>query len=100
MLEPLGYDCSDLGSCLLKLRERSRSAGFPHEIGIFLGYPAHDVRGFIENGGKNCRFIWCWGSGTCLRFLVSVKRLSRLILRNMKQCRQMNEWTEAVRSRG
>ena len=40
------------------------------------------------------------GSGTCLRFLVSVKRLSRLILRNMKQCRQMNEWTEAVRSRG
>ena len=54
----------------------------------------------LSRGGKNCRFIWCWGSGTCLRFLVSVKRLSRLILRNMKQCRQMNEWTEAVRSRG
>ena len=60
VLEPLGYDCSDLGSCLLKLRERSRSAGFPHEIGIFLGYPAHDVRGFIENGGKNCRFSGMW----------------------------------------
>lgn len=23
---------------------------FPHEIGLFLGYPAEDVKGFIENG--------------------------------------------------
>ena len=26
---------------------------FPHEIGIFLGYPLEDVVGFIENQGKN-----------------------------------------------
>lgn len=26
---------------------------FPHEMGVFLGYPVEDVHGFIENGGKN-----------------------------------------------
>lgn len=33
---------------------------FPHEIGIFLGYPLCDVIGFIENGGKNytCSGYW------------------------------------------
>ncbi len=34
--------------------------GFPHELGIFLGYPLYDVRGFIENNGKNylCSGYW------------------------------------------
>jgi hypothetical protein len=35
-------------------------AEFPHEIGLFLGYPPEDVRAFIENDGKNyaCRTHW------------------------------------------
>ncbi len=33
---------------------------FPHEIGIFLGYPIDDVIAFIENKGKNCRYIGFW----------------------------------------
>lgn len=33
---------------------------FPHEIGLFLGYPVEDVRGFIENKGKNCLCCGCW----------------------------------------
>lgn len=34
--------------------------GFPHEMGIFLGYPIEDVVGFIENEGKNflCTGYW------------------------------------------
>ncbi len=33
---------------------------FPHEIGLFLGYPLCDVVGFIENKGQNftCRGYW------------------------------------------
>ena len=27
--------------------------GFPHEIGIFLGYPLWDVEGFLKNNGEN-----------------------------------------------
>ena len=33
---------------------------FPHEIGVFLGYPLEDVLGFIENGGRNCLYCGCW----------------------------------------
>lgn len=33
---------------------------FPHEIGIFLGYPLGDVIGFIKNAGHNCKCTGCW----------------------------------------
>ena len=33
---------------------------FPHEIGLFLGYPIEDVRGFIEQRGKECKLIGYW----------------------------------------
>ena len=33
---------------------------FPHEIGIFLGYPLADVAGFIRNKGRNCKCIGTW----------------------------------------
>lgn len=33
---------------------------FPHEVGIFLGYPLNDVIGFIVNEGKNCCCSGCW----------------------------------------
>ena len=31
---------------------------FPHEIGLFLGYPAVDVRGFIRHGECKCSGLW------------------------------------------
>ena len=43
---------------LLRLKGRMEE-GFPHEIGIFLGYPIEDVLGYIENNGKEyllCRY--------------------------------------------
>ncbi len=33
---------------------------FPHEIGLFLGYPPEDVLGFIKNGAANCKRLGCW----------------------------------------
>ena len=42
---------------------RSRLAqreDFPHEIGLFLGYPLGDVIGFIKNAGQNCKCVGCW----------------------------------------
>ena len=60
ILSPLGYDCSSLKSCLARLRERFMTESFPHEVGIFLGYPLGDVRGFIENKGRNFRFSGLW----------------------------------------
>ncbi len=42
-----------------RIRERE-SCGFPHEIGLFLGYPIEDVTGFIENRGGNYLYSGYW----------------------------------------
>lgn len=36
------------------------SEQFPHEIGVFLGYPTKDIIGFIENKGENFLFSGYW----------------------------------------
>ncbi len=33
---------------------------YPHEIGILLGYPAEDVKGFVVNKGRNCLGSGYW----------------------------------------
>lgn len=33
---------------------------FPHEMGILLGYPVEDVKGFISNNGKNELYTGYW----------------------------------------
>ncbi len=46
-------------NCINHLTARFEDNDFPHEIGIFLGYPPGDVKAFIENEGKNstcCRY--------------------------------------------
>jgi len=56
-----GYTRLDVPGALDTLRDRLRSSeGFPHEIGVFLGYPLEDVLGFIRNGGRNCLSCGCW----------------------------------------
>lgn len=60
-LHRLGYAQLDVDSALQTLTVRLHTQPeFPHEIGLFLGYPLDDVVGFIENGGKNCRETGCW----------------------------------------
>lgn len=51
LLEKLGYNTKDTYQCINHLKKRFRKENFPHEIGIFLGYPYEDVIGFIENKG-------------------------------------------------
>ncbi|MDO4628037.1 MAG: DUF3793 family protein [Planctomycetia bacterium] len=44
-----GYShCVTLDSFLLHLQERFSEVDFPHEIGLFLGYPLKDVIGFVS----------------------------------------------------
>lgn len=43
------------------LRRRiAAQSGFPHEIGLFLGYPIEDVMGFIRNEGRGCKLCGYW----------------------------------------
>lgn len=56
-----GYRPEQPEHCVVRLMHRlTESDGFPHEIGLFIGYPPHDVCAFIENGAKNCKWVGCW----------------------------------------
>ena len=60
---PEAGEAPDVGNMLTQLsRKLCCSAEFPHEIGVFLGYPLGDVVGFIENRGKNFTCCGCWKS--------------------------------------
>lgn len=60
-LSQYGYPRSDLDGAIEHLRSRIEGASpFPHEIGLFLGYPLHDVKGFIDHGGRACIYSGCW----------------------------------------
>lgn len=60
MLKCFGYDSPCSENCLERLAERVSCNDFPHEIGIFLGYPKEDVQGFIEHGGENFKLCGYW----------------------------------------
>ena len=60
-LKNYGYEDFTALQAIHKLKSRlQESESFPHEIGLFLGYPFEDVKGFIENGGKNCKCCGYW----------------------------------------
>lgn len=61
-LQNMGYEPAiKYEDALTQLSKRlSVNADFPHEIGIFLGYPLEDVEGFIINGGKNYTYCGYW----------------------------------------
>ena len=46
----------------------AEAADFPHEIGVFLGYPLEDVVGFIRHRGKCFTCCGCWKSYGCLLY--------------------------------
>ena len=57
-----GYRVSADVECMLEqfaARLRGNSP-FPHEIGVVLGYPLHDVAGFVENQGRSFACCGCW----------------------------------------
>ena len=62
LLVQAGYPAEGpLSGRLAYLRRRLTAAGgFPHEIGLFLGYPPEDVQGFIEHEGKGYKCLGCW----------------------------------------
>lgn len=61
ILRSCGYSCETPGLCVAKLiRKMNENEEFPHEIGLFLGYPPEDVHGFIENKACGCKCVGCW----------------------------------------
>ena len=64
-LREFGYRRDDFISNLIKLHQRMNSfynkvKEFPHEVGIFLGYPICDIKGFLENKGERYLHSGYW----------------------------------------
>mgnify|MGYP002594635209 CR=1 FL=1 len=56
-----GYPCGSCGQCVARLVQRLRTEeDFPHEVGLFLGYPAEDVEGFRLHRGRDYKLCGCW----------------------------------------
>lgn len=89
MLAPLGYDLTrPMEETLAHLGHRVRQGGgFPHEIGIFLGYPVEDVVGFITNNGQNFKVCGAWkvygDVEAAQRCFTRMQRVSRKVLQRL-----------------
>lgn len=60
LLRECGYSCESANLCIMRLMERMREQeDFPHEIGLFLGYPPEDVYGFIH-ARQGAKYCGCW----------------------------------------
>ncbi len=61
ILRRFGYPVSSTNRCVAGLAKRLNSSPvFPHEIGLFLGYPPSDVDGFIENPDEGYSAVGYW----------------------------------------
>ncbi len=59
ILKEQGYKNANQNQCLAELISRLRTEeAFPHEIGLFLGYPPEDVSGFIRKEPCRCTGYW------------------------------------------
>ena len=59
LMRSFGYCPENPTRCLVQLMQRLRcNSDFPHEIGLFLGYPPEDVQGFMEH--RPCKYAGCW----------------------------------------
>ena len=100
LLRDCGYTCSDPSRCLRRLMARlSESGDFPHEIGLFLGYPPEDVEGFIHRR-RECKCTGCWkvygDVESARRTFARFRKCSDLYLRLWSQGRSIERLTVAV----
>ncbi len=92
ILRQNGYQSRSWNTLLCELMKRLESSEeFPHEIGLFLGYPAEDVDGFIRLGPSACICCGVW----------KVYQNKEHALAVFAQCRQctchcMKQWAAGV----
>ncbi|MCR5468707.1 MAG: DUF3793 family protein [Lachnospiraceae bacterium] len=61
ILKDKGYSSLKPECCVVQLAKRlSRNKDFPHEVGLFLGYPPADVKSFMDNPCDGVKCTGCW----------------------------------------
>ena len=88
LLTKYGYPSgATLSELLERLQARFAAERFPHEIGVFLGYPPEDVAAFIQRGGRDylcCRYWKVYHNEKrareAFRFIDEARERARLLL--------------------
>ncbi|MBR6029511.1 MAG: DUF3793 family protein [Clostridia bacterium] len=89
ILRLCGYPEGNAAERLTYLMRRVREDNaFPHEIGLFLGYPPADVRGFME--GRPCRCTGLWkvfesDEAEAQKYFARCKNCTRAYLRRSEE---------------
>ena len=61
LLTSLGYEPQSVNRSVAFLARMMREKeAFPHEIGLFLGYPPEDVLGFMKSSREGVKCVGCW----------------------------------------
>ncbi len=101
LLQKCGYTAVAESEALERLRERvCTSESFPHEIGLFLGYPLPDVLGFIQYKGQNSKCTGYWqvygDEQDAQRRFKSYRKCSEVYMRLWRCGRSVQQLTVAV----
>ena len=92
-LARFGYEYGSAEEALEQLKYRMNGE-FPHEIGIFLGYPLADVRGFLRDP-NSCVLCGCWkvyeNADEAARTFERFRRCSACICRHMDNGRSLTQ---------
>lgn len=95
-MEHHGYTCTCLETMLDKLAAKLQgNNGFPHEIGVFLGYPFEDVKAFIANKGKNYKHVGHWKVYTDEH--AAIRTFSRFKKCTELYCQKLEEGTNLLK---
>lgn len=92
LLAEAGYRDESADRCVLELiRRLGAKECFPHEIGLFLGYPPEDVRGFIENKARGYLCAGYWK-------VYGDERKAKKTFDRYKRCteRYLSQWSKGV----
>jgi len=90
ILQRFGYPTFDSDRCVVDLVRRLNSSPvFPHEIGLFLGYPPSDVDSFINNPNEGYCAVGYWK-------VYSNAEGAKRIFKRYKQCTE--EYARMLRS--
>lgn len=90
------YPTTSAERCIVRLiHEMQQQEGFPHEIGLFLGYPAEDVLGFIQNQAQSAKWVGAWkvyGDETAARCkCAAYKRCTRAYCQAYRQHHSLDQ---------
>ncbi|MBQ4105585.1 MAG: DUF3793 family protein [Clostridia bacterium] len=100
ILESLGYSTNDAVRCIVHLMKRlNECEEFPHEIGLFLGYPPEDVQGFIDNNAMDAKYVGCWkvysDEDEAKKTFAKYKKCTDVYARKLRQGRSIEKLTVA-----